>query len=97
MGVPLIDAIIAPIRRFVRGRPMFQPDKGHLHHRLMRLGVNHRNTVLIMYGATVVLGLMALGIDFYQGFLCVPGSGRAGRWHVPGLQKDGVSGISGGG
>jgi len=68
MGVPLIDAIIAPIRRFVRGRPMFQPDKGHLHHRLMRLGVNHRNTVLIMYGATVVFGLMALGFVFIKDF-----------------------------
>ena len=30
MGVPLFDTIVAPIRRFVRGRPMFQPDKGHL-------------------------------------------------------------------
>ena len=68
MGMPLIDAIIAPIRRFVRGRPMFQPDKGHLHHRLMSLGVNHRNTVLIMYGATVVLGLLALGTVFLKDF-----------------------------
>jgi UDP-GlcNAc:undecaprenyl-phosphate GlcNAc-1-phosphate transferase len=68
MGEPLIDAIIAPIRRFVRGRPMFQPDKGHLHHRLMSLGVNHRNTVLIMYGATVVLGVAALGTVFIKDF-----------------------------
>jgi len=68
MGVPLIDAIIAPIRRFVRGKPMFQPDKSHLHHRLMRLGVNHRNTVLIMYGATVVLGLTALGTVYIKDF-----------------------------
>ena len=66
MGVPLFDAIVAPIRRFVRGRPMFQPDKGHLHHQLLRLGLNHRNTVLILYGATVLFGLVALGTVFIR-------------------------------
>ncbi len=68
MGVPLIDAIIAPIRRFVRGRSMFLPDKSHLHHRLMRIGLNHRNTVLVLYGVTILLGLMALGIVFIKDF-----------------------------
>ena len=68
MGVPLMDTMIAPIRRFVRGRPMFQPDKSHLHHRLMRLGLNHRNTVLVLYGATVILGLTALGTVFVKDF-----------------------------
>jgi UDP-GlcNAc:undecaprenyl-phosphate GlcNAc-1-phosphate transferase len=66
MGVPLFDTIVAPIRRFVRGRPMFQPDKGHLHHQLLRLGLNHRNTVLLLYGATIMFGLVALGTVFIK-------------------------------
>lgn len=66
MGVPLFDTIVAPIRRFVRGKPMFQPDKSHLHHRLLALGLNHRNTVLILYGATVLMGLVALSTVFLK-------------------------------
>jgi len=68
MGVPLFDTIVAPIRRFVRGRPMFQPDKSHVHHRLMGLGLNHRNTVFILYGATAVMGLVALVTVFVKDF-----------------------------
>lgn len=45
---------------------MFQPDKGHLHHQLLRLGLNHRNTVLILYGATVLFGLVVLGTVFIR-------------------------------
>ncbi len=68
MGVPLFDTIVAPIRRFLRGRPMFQPDKSHIHHRLLGLGLNHRTTVLILYAVTVILGLVALGSVFVKDY-----------------------------
>lgn len=32
MGVPIFDTMLAPMRRFVRGRKMFSPDNGHIHH-----------------------------------------------------------------
>ncbi|MGA7878532.1 MAG: MraY family glycosyltransferase [Desulfoferrobacter sp.] len=60
LGVPLLDAILAPIRRFINGRALFQPDKSHIHHRLLQMGLTTRKAVLIMYGATIVLGLFAL-------------------------------------
>ena len=60
LGLPLIDTILAPLRRFIIGKQMFQPDKSHIHHKLLRMGISHRNTVLILYGATIILGLFAL-------------------------------------
>lgn len=73
LGLPLMDTILAPIRRFVLGRSMFQPDKSHIHHKLLRMGLSQRKAVLIMYGATLFLGAFALLIvharDVKAGFL----------------------------
>ena len=60
MGIPLIDTMWAPIRRFVLGQKMFQPDSGHLHHRLMALGYSHRRAVFIIYSCTIILGFLAI-------------------------------------
>jgi UDP-GlcNAc:undecaprenyl-phosphate GlcNAc-1-phosphate transferase len=60
LGIPLIDSLIAPLRRFVRGRQIFMPDNDHLHHRLLRMGMKHRTAVLMLYGATIVMGLVAV-------------------------------------
>ena len=62
LGVPLMDVLFAPIRRFVLGAKMFSPDKNHLHHRLLKLGFTHRNTVLILYGVSIVMGLLSVTI-----------------------------------
>lgn len=62
LGVPIFDAILSPIRRFVRGRPMFQPDKGHVHHAFLRLGLSSRNVVLIIYGITMTLCILAISL-----------------------------------
>ncbi len=60
LGVPLMDTLLAPVRRFLIGRRMFQPDKSHIHHKLLKMGCSHRKAVLVMYGATVCMGLFAL-------------------------------------
>ncbi|MGB5684520.1 MAG: MraY family glycosyltransferase, partial [Candidatus Electrothrix sp.] len=56
LGVPLMDTIWAPIRRFINGQSMFHPDNKHIHHRLVKLGFTHRKAVLTLYVLTVVLG-----------------------------------------
>ena len=38
LGVPIFDTIFAPIRRFIRGREIFRPDQGHIHHIFLRMG-----------------------------------------------------------
>ena len=60
LGLPLVDTILAPIRRFLTGRQLFQPDKSHIHHRLLRLGLSQRGAVLLLYGANILLGLFAI-------------------------------------
>ncbi len=60
LGVPLLDTITAPLRRFLRGRDMFQPDCRHVHHKLLSRGWSQRKTVLFLYGITIFLALSAL-------------------------------------
>jgi UDP-GlcNAc:undecaprenyl-phosphate GlcNAc-1-phosphate transferase len=60
LGVPIFDAILSPIRRFIRGRRMFQPDKGHIHHVFLRMGLSSSNAVLIIYGITMALCVLAI-------------------------------------
>lgn len=60
IGVPLSDTFFAIIRRWVNKRPVFAPDKGHLHHRLRDLGFSHRKTVLIIWGVAAIFGGLAI-------------------------------------
>lgn len=62
LGVPLMDTIVAPIRRFLLGKKMFSPDRQHFHHKLIAMGFTHRNAVLVLYGATIVFGLVAMAM-----------------------------------
>ena len=55
LGVPLIDAVWAFVRRTASGQGFHTPDKNHIHHRLMRLGHGHRRTVYILWLWTVLL------------------------------------------
>jgi len=60
LGVPVFDTIFAPLRRWVRGREVFRPDRGHIHHRLLAMGLSSRKAVLILYGITLALCLLAI-------------------------------------
>ena len=55
LGVPLLDAIWAFVRRTASGQGFHTPDKNHIHHRLMRLGHGHRSTVIILWLWTALL------------------------------------------
>lgn len=64
LGVPIIDTLLAMVRRFLERRPLFSPDRGHIHHRLLDMGITHRRAVLIIYGVTVALCIGAISIAF---------------------------------
>ena len=49
LGVPVIDALWSPVRRFILGQRIFTPDRDHIHHRLLKLGYTHRRAVLMLY------------------------------------------------
>jgi UDP-GlcNAc:undecaprenyl-phosphate/decaprenyl-phosphate GlcNAc-1-phosphate transferase len=58
--VPIADVIQVMINRYKRGTNLFFPDKSHLHHRLMSVGVSTKGILFVMYTYTVVLGLSAI-------------------------------------
>ncbi|HZL18759.1 MAG TPA: MraY family glycosyltransferase [Polyangia bacterium] len=64
LGLPIMDTLLAIGRRAWRGRPLFQADKEHIHHRLMARGLSHRQAVLVLYGFCVILGLAALLLTY---------------------------------
>lgn len=60
LGIPIVDTVLAIFRRYNNGKPIFSPDKEHLHHRLLALGLTHRKTVLTIYGVSFILGISAV-------------------------------------
>jgi UDP-GlcNAc:undecaprenyl-phosphate/decaprenyl-phosphate GlcNAc-1-phosphate transferase len=60
LGVPIIDAFWIIVRRISQRRSPFSPDRGHLHHRLLDLGLTHRQSVLLIYGICAGLGVLSL-------------------------------------
>jgi len=63
LGVPIFDTLFAMVRRFLERRPIFSPDRGHIHHRLLDMGLTHRRAVLIIYGVSVVFTVSAIAIS----------------------------------
>lgn len=62
LALPIFDTAFAIIRRVANGRSIGEADKDHLHHRLLRLGLSHRNTVLVMWTISAWLGLSAVAM-----------------------------------
>lgn len=60
LGIPLFDTILSPIRRFIRGRKIFNPDKAHVHHRLVEMGLTTKKAVWMIYAITFCLCIVAI-------------------------------------
>lgn len=60
LGLPIFDTAFAFLRRILSGRSPFSPDRGHVHHRLIDMGFNQKQTVAILYAISAVLGLLAV-------------------------------------
>lgn len=66
LGVPILDMALSIVRRFVTRRPIFAPDRGHVHHRLLQLGLGQREVVGVICGLTLVasgLSMLLLSAD----------------------------------
>jgi len=60
LALPILDVSLTILRRGVRGLPLFRADRGHLHHRLLQMGLSRRRAVLMMYAFTVVFLILGL-------------------------------------
>lgn len=60
LGVPITDTVYAIFRRLLNKEPISHADKMHLHHRLMQIGLTHRQAVLVIYGIALIFSFIAL-------------------------------------
>ncbi len=64
LGLPIVDTIRVMLKRLLLLRSPFTPDRTHVHHRFLDLGLNHRFTVIAIYGLTLVWTILALVFRF---------------------------------
>ena len=62
LGVPIFDTLFTMMRRALDRRSIFAPDRGHIHHRIIDMGLHHRQAVILMYAATV----LAAGVGLFM-------------------------------
>ena len=74
LAVPIIDTFWVIVRRLSEGRSPFSPDRGHIHHLLLDLGLSHRSTVLLIYVVCATLGLMSLFVSSATGVIAFVGA-----------------------
>jgi UDP-GlcNAc:undecaprenyl-phosphate GlcNAc-1-phosphate transferase len=60
LGVPILDTFWIIVRRLSSGHSPFTPDRGHIHHRLLDLGLSHSQTVLVIYAICLSLAVLSL-------------------------------------
>lgn len=63
LALPILDTLFAIVRRIIKGKSfkaIFKPDKGHLHHKLMKFGFTQKQAVLLLYGVSATLGMFAI-------------------------------------
>jgi UDP-N-acetylmuramyl pentapeptide phosphotransferase/UDP-N-acetylglucosamine-1-phosphate transferase len=66
LGIPIFDTLFSMLRRWLERRSVFAADRGHFHHRLLDLGLNHRHAVLAIYLATASAAGLGLLMMFSQ-------------------------------
>ncbi len=67
VALPVIDVSLAMIRRYKKGHRLMEPDKEHLHHRLMSRGWTGREVVLLVYVLTLILSVSAIFLAIVKG------------------------------
>ena len=63
LGLPIFDTIFAIFRRIIKNKSLkgvMKPDKGHLHHKLLKRGFSQKESVLILYCISASLGMFAI-------------------------------------
>lgn len=62
LGIPILDVAVVAINRIRRGQHPLHYDKTHLHHRFLATGLSVRQICYVMYGLTIVFGILALDL-----------------------------------
>lgn len=62
-ALPLFDTTQVMYNRWRRNVPIFQADKGHVHHHLLAMGYDHRQASWILYSVAIVTGILAIALS----------------------------------
>ncbi len=82
LAVPIMDTLFAIIRRKLKGKPIFEGDKEHLHHQLLKKKYSQRRTVLVIYAINIMFSIASIlyvlkspyfGMVFYLVLLIIVG------------------------
>ena len=63
LALPICDTLWAIVRRIIKGKNLkaiFEPDTGHLHHKMLKKGFTQKQAVLILYGLSAIFGMFAI-------------------------------------
>jgi UDP-GlcNAc:undecaprenyl-phosphate/decaprenyl-phosphate GlcNAc-1-phosphate transferase len=64
VGIPLLDTMLVILLRWRAGKPLFAPDRNHIHHKLLSLGLWHHEAVSLIYVAQTLLVTLAFALRF---------------------------------
>src|SRR5271154_5159242 len=65
-SIPLLDVVLSILRRYLRNKPIFAPDRGHIHHKLLDRGFSPKTSVLIIYGFCSMVAILSLMMSSMQ-------------------------------
>jgi UDP-GlcNAc:undecaprenyl-phosphate GlcNAc-1-phosphate transferase len=60
LTVPIIDILSAITRRIINKRPIISPDKEHIHHKLLDMGLSEKKILTIIYGFCLYLSIVSI-------------------------------------
>jgi len=66
LGLPILDTVCVITRRVMEGRSPFSADRCHIHHRLLDLGLNQYEAVVVAYAAQILLVLLAWRLQYSE-------------------------------
>jgi len=59
-GLPILETALSVLRRLISGRPIFTADREHIHHKLLQLGLSHRQVVIVLYAVSALFAMLSL-------------------------------------
>ena len=86
IALPLLDTLLVMARRVYHGHSPFLPDRTHLHHHLMALGLEHPGVVAVMYATMACFGVLAMALHDFPGWTMF-----ASLWLAGGVLFGGVT------
>jgi UDP-GlcNAc:undecaprenyl-phosphate GlcNAc-1-phosphate transferase len=59
-GLPILETLLSILRRLISGRPIFTADREHIHHKLLQMGLSHRQVVIVLYAVSAIFAMLSL-------------------------------------